>query len=54
MPFLLCAFLLQRGLRHESYNFTGGICDVYDIGCRLERKRVECAIMLKAAEAEED
>ena len=47
-------FYCSGGCAANSYNFTGGICDVYDIGCRLERKRVECAIMLKAAEAEED
>ena len=33
--------------------FHGSINDAYDIGCELQRKRVECAIMLKAAEAEE-
>ena len=28
--------------------------DAYDIGCELQRKRVECAIMIKAAEAENE
>ena len=27
----------------------GTINDAYDIGCELQRKRVECAIMIKAA-----
>ena len=26
----------------------------YEVGCELERKRVECAIMIKAAMAEEE
>ena len=33
----------------NSYQFHGSITDAYDIGCELERKRVECAIMIKAA-----
>ena len=28
------------------------INDAYDIGCKMQRKRVECAIMIKAAEAD--
>ena len=38
------------GCAANSYNFHGNINDAYDIGCELERKRVECAIMLKAME----
>lgn len=37
------------GCAANSYNFHGRIDDVYEIGCQLERKRVECAIMIKAA-----
>ena len=33
----------------NSYNFHGDINDAYDLGCELQRKRVECAIMIKAA-----
>lgn len=40
------------GCAANAYNFTGDINGVYDIGCALERKRVECAIMMKAAQAE--
>jgi hypothetical protein len=29
------------------------IHDTYEIGCEMQRKRVECAIMMKAALAEE-
>ena len=28
--------------------------DSYDLGCEMERKRVECAIMIKAAMADEN
>ena len=41
------------GCAANSYNFHGNINDAYDIGCELQRKRIECAIMLKAAEAAE-
>ncbi|MCM1190879.1 MAG: thioether cross-link-forming SCIFF peptide maturase [Butyrivibrio sp.] len=41
------------GCAANSYNFHGNINDAYDIGCELQRKRIECAIMLKAAEMEE-
>ena len=45
-------FYCSGGCAANAYNYTGDINGVYDIGCRLQRKRVECAIMLKAAEAE--
>ena len=43
-------FYCSGGCAANSYNYKGTIHDVYDIGCELQRKRVECAIMLKAAE----
>ena len=43
-------FYCSGGCAANSYNFHGRIDDAYDIGCELERKRVECAIMLKAVE----
>lgn len=46
-------FYCSGGCAANSYNFHGTIQDAYDIGCELQRKRVECAIMLKAALAEE-
>ncbi|MFR8570808.1 MAG: thioether cross-link-forming SCIFF peptide maturase [Blautia hansenii] len=46
-------FYCSGGCAANSYNFHGSINDVYELGCELQRKRVECAIMLKAAEAEE-
>ena len=41
------------GCAANSYNFHGNINDAYDLGCELQRKRVECAIMLKAAMSED-
>ena len=46
-------FYCSGGCAANAYNFYGNINDAYDVGCELERKRVECAIMLKAAESEE-
>jgi uncharacterized protein len=46
-------FYCSGGCAANSFQFTGKINDAYDIGCRLHRKRVECAIMLKAAYSEE-
>ena len=40
------------GCAANACHATGSIRGVYDYGCRLFRKRIECAIMLKAAEAE--
>ena len=45
-------YYCSGGCAANSYNFHGRIDDVYEIGCELERKRVECAIMIKAALAE--
>lgn len=39
------------GCAANAYNFEGNINGAYDIGCELQKKRIECAIMLKAAEA---
>ncbi len=43
-------FYCSGGCAANSYKFHQDINDAYDIGCKLQRKRVECAIMLKAAE----
>ena len=45
-------FYCSGGCAANSYNFHGSITDAYDIGCELQRKRIECAIMIKAALAE--
>lgn len=46
-------FYCSGGCAANSYKFHHSITDAYDVGCELERKRVECAIMIKAALAEE-
>ena len=42
-------FYCSGGCAANSYNFHGNINDAYDIGCELQKKRIECAIMIKAA-----
>lgn len=46
-------FYCSGGCAANSNNFHGNITDVYDIGCELQKKRIECAIMIKAAMADE-
>ena len=46
-------FYCSGGCAANSYNFTGKINDVYEIGCVMQRKRIECALMIKAALAEQ-
>ena len=45
-------FYCSGGCAANSYNFHGSITDAYDLGCERQKKRIECAIMIKAAEAE--
>lgn len=45
-------FYCSGGCAANAYNFTGDICGTYDIGCELQKKRIECAIMIKAATCE--
>ena len=45
-------FYCSGGCAANAYNFHGKITDAYEIGCALEKKRVECALMIKAALAE--
>lgn len=47
-------FYCSGGCAANSYNFHGSINDAYDVGCELQRKRIECAIMIKAALAEQE
>ena len=47
-------FYCSGGCAANSYNFHGRIDDAYDLGCELQRKRVECAIMIKAALADQE
>ncbi|SFQ34983.1 uncharacterized protein SAMN02910358_01685 [Lachnospiraceae bacterium XBB1006] len=45
-------FYCSGGCAANSYNFTGDINNAYEVGCELQKKRIECAIMIKVAEAE--
>ncbi|MBQ8327639.1 MAG: thioether cross-link-forming SCIFF peptide maturase [Lachnospiraceae bacterium] len=47
-------FYCSGGCAANAYNFHGDINAAYEVGCELQRKRVECAIMMKAALAEEE
>lgn len=47
-------YYCSGGCAANSYKFHGSITDAYDIGCEMQRKRIECAIMIKAALADED
>ena len=42
------------GCAANAYHTTGSVNGIYKFGCELHRKRIECAIMLKVAEAEEN
>ena len=46
-------FYCSGGCAANSYNFHGSITDAYDIGCEMQKKRIECSIMIKAALADE-
>ena len=39
------------GCAANAYHSTGSVNGVYALGCELHKKRIECAIMIKAAEA---
>lgn len=39
------------GCAANSYHYGGNINGTYKIGCDLHRKRIECAVMMKVAEA---
>ena len=45
-------FYCSGGCAANAYNFSGDINGAYDIGCELQRKRTEVAIMMKAAVSE--
>ena len=46
-------FYCSGGCVANAYNFHGDIHETYEIGCALQKKRVECAIMIKAALAQD-
>ncbi len=48
-----CKFYCSGGCSANAYNFNKDIDEPYEIACKLQQKRVECAIMIKCALAEE-
>lgn len=46
-------FYCSGGCSANSYKLNGTINGTYEVGCKLERKRVECALMVKAALADQ-
>ncbi|MDO5112061.1 MAG: thioether cross-link-forming SCIFF peptide maturase [Clostridia bacterium] len=42
------------GCAANAYHTTGSLTGIYEYGCKLFRKRIECAIMRKVAQAEEE
>ncbi len=45
-------FYCSGGCAANAYNFSGDITGNYAIGCALQKKRIECALMIKAALAD--
>ncbi len=45
-------FYCSGGCTANSFNTHGDLMTPYEIGCEMQKKRIECAIMIKAAEAE--
>ena len=43
-------FYCSGGCAANSWNFHKSLTDAYDIGCEMQKKRIECAIMIKAAQ----
>lgn len=46
-------FYCSGGCVANSYNSHGDLITPYEIGCEMQKKRIECAIMIKAVENEE-
>ena len=47
-------FYCSGGCAANAYQLSGDILKPYGIGCELQRKRIECAIMIKAKEFQEE
>lgn len=45
-------FYCSGGCPANSQQFHGSITDTYEVGCKMQKKRIECAIMIQAALAE--
>ncbi|MDR3288546.1 MAG: thioether cross-link-forming SCIFF peptide maturase [Peptococcaceae bacterium] len=47
-------FTCSGGCHAANVNFTGGLQDVYALGCELQRKRLEVALYIRAKEIQRD
>lgn len=47
-------FYCSGGCAANSYHAVGAINGIYDYGCNLFKKRLECAVMIKVAELSDD
>jgi uncharacterized protein len=46
-------FYCSGGCSANNYHFCNDINSAYKLSCQMQKKRIECAIMLKAAQADE-
>ena len=53
-PGCICYHHFLNFSNANSYKFHGSIVDAYDIGCEMQKKRIECAIMIQAALADDN
>lgn len=42
-------FYCSGGCHANAYNFNGDIMKPYEVGCEMQKKRTECAIMVEVA-----
>ena len=47
-------FYCSGGCAANAWNFSGSITGAYDIGCEMQKKRIECALMIQAALSDGD
>jgi len=45
-------FYCSGGCQANNFNFNGDVHIPYELGCKMQKKRIECAIALKAKEME--
>ncbi|MCK9267558.1 MAG: SPASM domain-containing protein, partial [Alkaliphilus sp.] len=45
-------FYCSGGCHANAYNTNGSIYEPYDIGCEMQRKRIECSLIIQAKLAE--
>ena len=42
-------FYCSGGCHANAFNFNNDILKPYDLGCQMQRKRLECALMVEAS-----